>query len=68
MIAREGREVVEALETDQTPRNYRAEDYRAIRDLYRKRLKDDKAKHRLSMTPCDLIAGVAIHEAMRKAA
>lgn len=40
VIARIGLEAVEALEADTTPRRYRADDYRAIRDLYRQKLKD----------------------------
>lgn len=39
VIARIGIEAVEALEADTTPRRYRADDYRAIRDLYRSKLK-----------------------------
>lgn len=39
MIERYGLEAVEALESDTTPRRYRAEDYRRIRDEYRAKLK-----------------------------
>lgn len=39
MIARYGLEAVEALEADTEPRRYRADDYRAIRDTYRSKLK-----------------------------
>ena len=40
MIARYGLAAVEALEADTEPRRYRADDYRAIRDLYRAKLKE----------------------------
>lgn len=43
VIDRIGLDAVEALESDTTPRRYRAEDYRAIRDLYRAKLKELKA-------------------------
>jgi hypothetical protein len=43
VIDRIGLDAVEALESDTTPRRYRAEDYRAIRDLYRSKLKELKA-------------------------
>lgn len=39
VIARIGLEAVEALEADTTPRRYREDDYRAIRDTYRSKLK-----------------------------
>ena len=42
VIDRIGLDAVEALESDTTPRRYRAEDYRAIRDLYRAKLKELK--------------------------
>jgi len=42
MIARYGLAAVEALEADTTPRRYRADDYRAIRDTYRAKLKELK--------------------------
>lgn len=45
VIARIGLAAVEALEADTTPRRYRADDYRQIRDTYRKKLKDLKSKH-----------------------
>ena len=40
MIGRYGLAAVEALEADTEPRRYRADDYRAIRDLYRSKLKE----------------------------
>lgn len=40
MIARYGLAAVEALEADTTPRRYRDDDYRAIRDTYRAKLKE----------------------------
>jgi len=42
MIKRYGLEAVEALEADTTPRRYRDDDYRAIRDMYRMKLKELK--------------------------
>lgn len=44
VIARIGIEAVEALEADTSPRRYRADDYRQIRDEYRAKLRDLKAK------------------------
>lgn len=43
MIARYGLEAVEALEADTAPRRYRDDDYRAIRDTYRAKLKELKS-------------------------
>lgn len=40
VIARIGLEAVEALEADTTPSRYRADDYRRIRDEYRKKTKE----------------------------
>lgn len=40
LIARIGLAAVEALEADQTERHYKADDYRAIRDLYRQKAKE----------------------------
>jgi len=42
MIARIGLAAVEALEADTTPRRYRADDYRRIRDEYRAKLRELK--------------------------
>lgn len=39
LIARIGREAVEALEADQTPRKYSIDDLKQIRDTYRKKLR-----------------------------
>lgn len=44
MIRRYGKEAVEALEADTTPRRYRADDYRRIRDEYRAKLRELKEK------------------------
>lgn len=44
VIARIGLAAVEALESDTTPRRYRSDDYRRIRDEYRAKLRELKAK------------------------
>lgn len=44
LIERIGLTEVEALEADQESRRYRDDDYRAIRDLYRAKLKELKAR------------------------
>lgn len=50
MIKRIGLEAVEALERDTTPRRYRADDFRAIRDLYRAKLKSLKAARPMDLS------------------
>ena len=45
VIGRIGLEAVEALEADTTPRRYRADDYRRIRDEYRAKLRELKQLH-----------------------
>ena len=47
LIARIGLDAVEALESDNTPRNYSTGDLRAIRDEYRAKLRELKVKNNL---------------------